>query len=106
MRVEGSKPAGDLLVGSRVAVTVRTDLGTLTPDDIAVEVYYGMLDTAGQVRDGGTIPAAHEGREGNEDLFRAEIPCRVSGRFGFAVRILPRHPDLVNPFMPLLLTWE
>jgi len=106
MRVDGEKPTGDLLVGSRVAVTVRADLGTLTPDDITVEIFYGILDTAGQVRNGGTIPATHEGREGNEDLFRAEIPCRVSGRFGFSARILPRHPDLVNPLTPLLLTWE
>jgi len=30
----------------------------------------------------------------------------VSGRFGFAARILPRNPDVVNPLTPLLLTWE
>ena len=50
--------------------------------------------------------ARHEGREGSEEIFRAEIPCRVSGRFGFAARILPRNPDVVNPLTPLLLTWE
>ncbi len=106
MHVDGAQPAGNLLVGSRVAVTVRADLGTLAADDIAVEVYYGMLDTAGQVRNGEIIRARHEGREGKEDVFRAEILCRASGRFGFAARILPRHPDLVNALTPLLLTWE
>jgi starch phosphorylase len=106
MRVDGGKPTGDLLVGSRVPVAIRANLGTLTPDDVTVEVYYGILDTAGQVRNGETILARHEGREGNEEVFRAEIPCRVSGRFGFAARIVPRHPDLVNPLTPLLLTWE
>ncbi|HEU5361547.1 MAG TPA: alpha-glucan family phosphorylase [Candidatus Deferrimicrobiaceae bacterium] len=106
MRVDGAKPDGDLLVGSLVPVTVRASLGDLTVDDIAVEVYYGMLDTTGQVRDGEIIRARHEGREGVEDVFRAEIPCRMSGRFGFAARIVPRHPDLVNPLTPLLMTWE
>ncbi len=106
MRVDGAKPATDLLVGSRVPVTVRADLGGLAPDDVAVEVYYGMLDPAGQVRNGETVRAMHERREGNEDVFRAEILCRASGRFGFAARIIPRHPDLVNPLTPLLLTWE
>ncbi|MBP2668966.1 MAG: hypothetical protein H6Q80_1168, partial [Deltaproteobacteria bacterium] len=36
----------------------------------------------------------------------AEIPCSGSGRYGFAARVLPRHPDLVNPLTPLRLTWE
>jgi len=106
IRVDGAKPAGDLLVGSRVAVTVRASLGALSADDIAVEVCYGMLDTAGVVRNGEIVRAGHEGREGNEEIFRAEIPCRVSGRFGFAARIVPRNPDIVNPLTPLLLTWE
>jgi starch phosphorylase len=106
MRVDGGKPAGDFLVGSRVPVAVRADLGALSADDVAVEVFYGMLDPAGQVRNGEIIRARHEGREGTEDVFRAEIPCQVSGRFGFAARIIPRHPDLVNPLTPLLLTWE
>ncbi|MDX1815728.1 MAG: hypothetical protein R3239_07190 [Thermodesulfobacteriota bacterium] len=106
MRVDGGKPAGDFLVGSRVPVAVRADLGALSADDVAVEVFYGMLDPAGQVRNGEIIRASHEGREGAEDVFRVEIPCQVSGRFGFAARIIPRHPDLVNPLTPLLLTWE
>jgi starch phosphorylase len=106
MRVEGAKPAGDLLVGSRVAVTIRASLGALSTGDVAVEVYYGMLDTSGEVRNGEIVRARHEGREGDEEIFRAEIPCRVSGRFGFAARILPRNPDIVNPLTPLLLTWE
>jgi starch phosphorylase len=106
MRVDGAAPSGDLLVGSRVAVTVRASLGALSADDVAVEICYGMLDPAGEVRDGEVIGARHEGREGSEEIFRAEIPCRASGRFGFAARVIPRHPDLVNPLTPLLLTWE
>lgn len=106
MRVDGAAASEDLLVGSRFAVTVRASLGALSADDVAVEVRYGMLDPAGEVRAGEVIGARHEGREGSEEIFRAEIPCRASGRFGFAARILPRHPDLVNPLTPLLLTWE
>jgi glycogen phosphorylase len=106
LRVDGAKASEDLLVGSRFAVTVRASLGALSADDVAVEISYGMLDPAGEVRNGAVIGARHEGREGSEEIFRAEIPCRASGRFGFAARVIPRHPDLVNPLTPLLLTWE
>ncbi len=106
LRVDGATASGDLLVGSRFAVTVRASLGALSADDVAVEICYGMLDPAGEVRNGEVVGARREGREGNEEIFRAEIPCRASGRFGFAARVIPRHPDLVNPLTPLLLTWE
>ncbi|MBM2828953.1 MAG: Alpha-glucan phosphorylase, partial [Actinobacteria bacterium] len=47
-----------------------------------------------------------DGRDGEGDIFRAEIPCKVTGRYGYTARIMPKHTDLVNPFTPLLLTWE
>ncbi|HZD54900.1 MAG TPA: alpha-glucan family phosphorylase [Candidatus Aquicultoraceae bacterium] len=106
VRVDGTQAAGDLLVGSSAVVTVRSDLGELSENDIAVEIYYGMLDPAGHVRNGETVRAEFQSREGKEHVFRAEIQCRASGRFGFAARIIPRHPALVNPLTPLLMTWE
>jgi hypothetical protein len=36
--------------------------------------------------------------------FTGTIPCR-SGQHGFAVRVLPRHGDLGNPYEPGLVTW-
>ncbi len=106
MRVDPAKTQRDLPVGSTFSVTVRADLGALGVDDVAAEVYFGMLDPAGNVRNGEIVRARHEGREGREEVFRAEILCRASGRFGFAARLVARHPDLENPFTPLLLTWE
>ncbi len=38
-------------------------------------------------------------------LFKGTIPCRSSGQYGYAVRVLPRHPDLGNPFEPGLVVW-
>ncbi len=106
VRIEDSRREKDVPVGSAVGVTVRARLGSLSPDDVSVEVYYGPLDTAGEIRDGAIAAARHERRDGDGDVFRAEIPCRTTGRSGFAARIVPRHPDLVNGLTPLLLTWE
>ena len=89
-----------------MGVTVRARLGSLSPEDVSVEVYYGPLDPAGDIRDGAIATARHDGRDGDGELFRAEIPCRTTGRYGYTARIVPRHPDLVNALTPLLLTWE
>jgi starch phosphorylase len=96
----------EIPVGAAVGVAVRANLGTLSADDVSVEIYHGPLDATGEIRDGTVVQARHEGKDGDGDIFRAEIPCRVTGRYGYTARVLPRHPELVNPFTPLLLTWE
>ncbi len=106
VRVEDSRREKEVPVGAAVGVTVRARLGALSADDVAVEVYYGPLDPSGEIRDGAIVAARHDGRDGDGDIFRAEIPCKTTGRYGYTARILPRHPDLVNAAMPLFLTWE
>ncbi len=106
IRIEDAGKEKEVPVGSAVGVVVRARLGPLPAEDVSVEIYHGPLDTTGDIRDGGIVRARHEGREGEEDIFRAEIPCKVTGRYGYKARVLPRHPDLVNPFTPPLLTWE
>jgi hypothetical protein len=71
-----------------------------------VEIWHGPYTASGEIRHGTILPAHHDRREGDEEIYRVEVPCMGSGRYGFAARVLPRHPDLVNPFTPLLLTWE
>jgi starch phosphorylase len=106
LSVEDTRKEKEIPVGSAVGVAVRATLGTLSPGDVSVQIFHGLLDPAGYIRDGSVVHARHEGRDGDADLFRAEIPCWTTGRYGFMARIVPRHPDLVNPFTPLLITWE
>ena len=106
IRIEETGKEKEVAVGAAVAVTVRARLGPLPAEDVSVEICHGPLDSTGEIRDGGVVRARHEGREGEEDIFRADIPCKVTGRYGYTARVLPRHPDLVNPLTPLLLTWE
>ncbi len=106
VRIEDTKKYKEVPVGAAVGVAVRANLGPLSPEDVSVEIYHGPLDSAGEIRDGGIVRAKHNGRDGDGEIFLAEIPCRYTGRYGYMARVIPRHPDLVNPFTPLLLTWE
>jgi len=106
VRVEEIRKHKDMRVGDTVGVTVHVRLGELAPADVEVEIWHGPYTAAEEIRYGAVLPARHVGREGDEEIYRAEIPCSGSGRYGFAARVLPRHPDMVNPLTPLRLTWE
>jgi hypothetical protein len=41
-----------------------------------------------------------------EHWFVGSMPCRNTGRHGVAVRVLPMHNDLVNPYEMGLILWE
>jgi hypothetical protein len=39
-------------------------------------------------------------------LFTGTIKCSRSGKCGFALRVLPKHEDLAEPYEPGLVVWE
>ena len=47
-----------------------------------------------------------DARMGEAYLYKGEIPCYKSGRHDFSVRVLGKHPDVVNQFMPLFIKWS
>jgi starch phosphorylase len=92
-------------VGQMLRVEVRMRLGVLSPKDLAVDIYYGPVDSKADLLDRETIPLKDFTQQKNETIFRGEIPCQEVGRFGFRVRILPAHPLLVNPYSLGLILW-
>ena len=81
-------------------------LGDLKPTDVAVELYHGPLDGAGQIVHGRTLPTLiAQSKGGGKYVFAGAIPCRTSGRHGYALRILPQQEDLGNPFEMGLVLW-
>ena len=100
-------PLGESKVGDLLGVRARLRLGALAPPDVAVELYLGALDTAGEINQPASFPMRHVGSPGNgEYIFEASgVPCSRSGRQGYTVRVMPHHPDLATHFPPGLITW-
>ena len=96
----------EVAVGAVFDLTLQAELGGLKPDDVAVEVWFGALDSTGEIRDGQAVLARFDKVDRKQHLFKAEIACKTSGRQGFAARILARNSDAVTPYTPLLMTWE
>jgi starch phosphorylase len=103
VEAQGADP---LHVGAQLEVKARVHLGNLGPDDVEVQLFHGHVDNLGEIPHPGTVRMSHNGtRQGNSWTFHGTIPFRSSGQHGFAVRVLPRHADLHNPFEPGLLCW-
>ncbi|MYD09015.1 MAG: glycosyltransferase family 1 protein [Chloroflexi bacterium] len=97
---------GDVEVGSRTDIHARVVLGRLRPQDVSVQLYYGMLDSAGNIRDGQSIDMYVQSENGEGvHTFTAEHVFQLTGNVGFSVRILPFHDYLHTSFVPHKIVW-
>jgi starch phosphorylase len=93
-------------VGAEMQVQARINLGSLTPDDVEVQLFHGIIDNADTIPEPSTVAMATNGEHaGATWLFKGKIRCQASGHYGYAVRVLPRHANLGNPFEPGLVCW-
>lgn len=97
-----------LEVGSNLRVTARVYLGELSPDDISVEIYYGMVDSMCNIESGevARMECDEQGEDHKVATFAGTVQCRTSGQHGFAIRILPKHADMVEAYEPGMILWE
>lgn len=105
--VEG-RGADPMHVGGSLEVKARVDLGAFSPDDVEVQLVYGVLDSMGDIADPHKVTMTHSEapiRGQSVWLYQGTIACQTSGQHGYSVRVLPRHTDLSHPFEPGLLCW-
>ncbi|UCF42909.1 MAG: alpha-glucan family phosphorylase [Planctomycetota bacterium] len=97
-----------LKVGSQLSVRALVKLNGVSPDDVSVQFYHGSVDAWGNISDGSPIQMEREKASGQdgEYWFAGSMACTKTGRRGLAVRILPRHPELADPYEPGLILWE
>jgi starch phosphorylase len=108
VRVEAVEARGGeaVSVGGELEVQARVHLGPLSPEDVEVQLFHGPVDSLGEIAVPRTVPMSRNAVLDNGTfVFTGAIPCRSSGQHGYAVRILPRHPALVNPYSTGLIVW-
>jgi len=88
--------APELGVPQRVVAQVR--LGALTPQDVSVQLVHGpILDGTEDLMAERIEPMEVSGR-GTEDTwcYEGSFACERPGRYGYALRVIPFHPDLLT----------
>jgi glycogen phosphorylase len=97
----------EIHLGEQITVTASVFLNELSPNDVRMEILAGPVNGNGELTDVVITPMSPCGRDdsGNH-IFEATLrPASRSGLHGYAVRILPKHEDIVNPFIPGLIAW-
>jgi len=103
--VGGDLPA-ELHVGEMFQAQATVYLGELTPNDVCVELYVGLVNPGGELGRATSLQmeAAQVLSKGRY-RFEGEAMCGMSGDHGYTVRVLPRHADLATMYLPGYIRW-
>ncbi len=92
-------------VHDHIPIKVKAGLGELAVSDVQLQVVYGLIDRHGQIAEPKVLAMQPGVKEDGQVEYSAEIVCTQSGRYGFAVRAVPK-PDGYSLFhAPHLVTW-
>jgi starch phosphorylase len=94
-------------VGTELVINAIVDLGQLTPNDVRVQLYYGELDSRGDIDHGGeAVDMTPDGSNGpGAYKFTTKVTYSTSGERGVSVRVVPFHQHLTTNFLPGFITW-
>jgi glycogen phosphorylase len=97
----------EISFGGELPVSASVALNGLDPDDVTVQVISGHVNGDGEMVDIDVLRMDPAGRDpsGNSRFQALLQPSRRSGLHGYAIRVLPRNPDAVSPFIPGLVKW-
>ncbi|MCG3159108.1 MAG: Glycogen phosphorylase [Acidobacteria bacterium] len=97
----------EVQVNGEIKAQAELSLGALTPDDVSVELYLGLVNADDEITEARAIPMrpVDGGGAGRYRFEASSVACCRSGLHGFTVRALPHHPDLITPFLPGLIVW-
>ena len=97
---------GPFRVGDSFDVTVEVDLGKLNPEEVSVELYNGHMKAVDALEGISTMPMTVVEYFGNGNYrYGCQVPCRLSGRYGFTVRAMPSGDGYLK-LLPRLITWS
>jgi glycogen phosphorylase len=96
----------EIIVGKRINLRGIINLGDLVPEDVLVELYFGNLNSKGEIEEGASVSMQKVNRLDSGDyLYEGQLLCLKAGQFGYTARIIPYHTDMLRKYSPGLLTW-
>ncbi len=100
----GADPEDHVMSGASLPISVKLDLGDLTPDELRVEAVIGQVGVSGQLQDTVVIPLSPQSNGVGPVNFTSEFRVQQTGRIGYSIRVSPNQFDnpLTRPCNSLL----
>lgn len=96
----------NIAVGETLQLSAHVFLGGVDPRNVRVEAYHGESDNGGIKNPMVTI-LTEIGRNGDGSyIYEGTVPASESGAYGFSVRVVPTHPQLMQAHELRLITWS
>ena len=84
-------------LGTDRAVEAEVALGSLHADDVEVQLVHGPVGQHDEIEHPTITMMTPVGENGSGSLrYRGAFSCDTAGRYGFSVRVVPSHPDLIT----------
>jgi starch phosphorylase len=92
--------------GDSLTVTAYLELGSMSPDELCIELYHGSMSTqTREIVNARLAEMKAAGQEGNVYRYQVKVECVDTGWQGHTVRILPKHAALVHPYRTGFVKW-
>ncbi len=102
----GNADRQNIPVGESLQLTARVQLGGVDPKHVRVEAYHGEAENGG-VKNPCITVLDEAGPNGDgSHVYQGSVPAAESGAYGFSVRVVPTHPNLMQGHELRLITWS
>jgi len=92
--------------GDMLTVTTYLDLGSISPNELLVELYHGTVSNqTNEIVEARKAEMKWLKNEGTLNLYQVRIECMDTGMQGHTVRILPKHDALIHPYRSGYIKW-
>jgi len=107
LSVEANSNSNQVFVGEDFPVKAEIDLGSLTPDDVQLQIYYGPIENGNNPQNYSTVIMKVESKKNKEGYYKysGNINSKKSGQQGFTIRVLPKNELQINPFELGVIYW-
>jgi starch phosphorylase len=102
----GNKDRQNILVGESLQLSAHVYLGDVDPNHVRVEAYHGEAENGG-IKNPMVSVLNASGRNGDGSyIYQGSVPASESGAYGFSVRVVPTHPNLMQAHELRLIAWS
>ncbi len=92
--------------GQNIRLSVTAQLGSLKPNDVAVEIYYGTLNGGNVIFNGQCVSMSMTRQvDGSTFEYEGELSIDDGGEYAYSFRVVPYHADMFNKMDVPLIRW-